>query len=202
MTPSPAERLRALALVTAAHAMLIAWLVSLAPAATAPPAAATLIVESVPAAEPPTPDAYPPPHFPEPLAFAEPTPPELPAEPADTGLVDTESACAPQEAVAAALADDSDARAAAARTPAELRSITGAVILWNTGWSEAAAGADAPLARVRLVVEAALSRLPEPCLAMPVAGPRLLPIPGERETMFLVFGSGEWRWADLVSRPA
>lgn len=54
------------------------------------------------------------------------------------------------------------------------------------------------------MVEQTLSLVEDGCLDEPIAGPRLVPIavPDGQGTMFLVFGSGNWTWRELVADPA
>lgn len=81
----------------------------------------------------------------------------------------------------------------------ETRSIAEAIIIWNAGWSAAAASMDSPLAPARSALEQTLIGISDGCLDEQVAGPRLVPIPaGSNGTMFLVIGSGLWRWRDLT----
>jgi hypothetical protein len=109
--------------------------------------------------------------------------------------------CSPVDVVTAQLVSDPLVLPAIARVPREDRSISEAIVMWNSDWSPATIEGEAPLADVRLRVLLALSDLPTDCLAMPVVGPRLVPITGKEGTTFLAFGSGEWSWQLLVDNP-
>jgi hypothetical protein len=111
------------------------------------------------------------------------------------------SGCAALEAVTKGLLADPVAVAAVLRAPPETRSIAEAIVVWNTGWSEATAIAGAPLEPVRTTVRQSLETIDERCLDEPIAGPRLVPIPAGAGTMFLVFGSGSWTWRQLTLDP-
>lgn len=106
--------------------------------------------------------------------------------------------CATLEVVTNALVDDRAAVDAIHRAPLEARSISGAVVMWNAGWSDTALTFDAPLGLVRAVAEQSLHSVDAGCLEEEIAGPRLVPIPIGDETMFVVFGSGIWRWRELI----
>lgn len=99
--------------------------------------------------------------------------------------------CAVIDRLTTALAGDRAVGRALAALPPERTSMANAVMAWDGRWAEA-------LAPVRRVVFAALSASPAACRAAEVAGPRLLIIPGERPVA-LAFGSGRWRWDDVLA---
>ncbi len=109
--------------------------------------------------------------------------------------------CSPLDAITVQLANDPLVPEAIDRVPQSDRSISEAVVMWNTEWSAASADQQAPLAMVREQVLLTLETLPPDCLAIPVMGPRLIAIPQEGRTTFLAFGSGEWSWQQLM-KPA
>lgn len=110
--------------------------------------------------------------------------------------------CSPIDIVTTALASDPIVPVAIARVPKNDRSISEAIVMWNAEWSSVATNEEAPMAEVRHMIHAMLSDLPPDCLAVPVIGPRLIPITGEAgSTTFLAFGSGEWSWQQLVEPP-
>lgn len=84
-------------------------------------------------------------------------------------------------------------------TPPERRSIAGAVVIWNAGWSDTASAPGEPLGPARVVIEQKLRSVPDTCLDEPVTGPRLVPIPEGERTMFLAIGSGIWTWRQLLT---
>lgn len=110
--------------------------------------------------------------------------------------------CATLDVVAKALVADQAALMSVINSPPETRSVAEAVVIWNAGWSNAAGSLDAPLGPVRTVVEQSLETVDDSCLDLPIAGPRLVPIPDGDQTMFLAFGSGNWTWRELVTDPA
>lgn len=194
------ERLPALAGVALAHAAIIAWLASSGPVVRAAVTAPALVLEPIASSRPMAEaiEAW----APEPLTFAEPEAPDLPtiAEEAEgTGAAASPAGgCAPFDDLSAALAADAGVRAALDRVPEGARTVTGAIVVWNAGWEDIAA-AEAPLLPVRSVVERRLRAMPDACLRAIVAGPRLLPVPSHAGTSFLVFGSGRWRWMDVLN---
>lgn len=109
----------------------------------------------------------------------------------------TAGTCALLGEMSQALLADSIVLDAIRRAPPETRSLADAVVVWNAGWVQAA-GIDAPLGPVRVLVEQALLASEDRCLDEPLAGPRLLAIPNGDRTMFLVFGSGAWTWRQVL----
>jgi hypothetical protein len=93
---------------------------------------------------------------------------------------------------------DPDAMTSALNAPPENRSIAEAVVIWNGDWIQAASTPDAPLSPAREAVERSVATMSEDCLNEPIIGPRLVPFPTATGTMFLVFGSGNWRWRDVA----
>ncbi len=125
-------------------------------------------------------------------------------EPESTAQSGPAGQCATLDVLTKAIITDLPAVDAIINAPPETRSIAEAIVMWNAGWSSAANTADSPLTPARLVVEHSLKSVEDGCLDEPIAGPRLIPVPianGQR-TMFLVFGSGNWTWRELVSDPA
>lgn len=183
-----------LSAVALAHAALVAWLTLLAPPAPAAVGTAPALT-LFPAPAPPASELEPPaPLRLEALAFEEPVAPEVmvASDPAPAA-----AGCAPQDAIAAAVAASPSARAAIAAAPSGVRSVNGAIVLWNAGWADAT-GPATPMAPVRAAVEQALGDVDPACLAERVAGPRLVPVPDSAGTTFLVFGSGVWNWGEVV----
>ena len=106
--------------------------------------------------------------------------------------------CATLTLVIKSLVSNLAAVDAVRQAPPESRSIADAVVLWNAGWSADAMAPGSALAPARAAVEDSLRLLPAQCLDEPVAGPRLVPIPDQDRTMFLVVGSGNWTWRQLL----
>lgn len=144
-------------------------------------------------------------------------PPRLPSEAIDDTLPAEEIAfsdgadanaegapagvCSTLDVVARALVEDPAAVRSVLHSPPEIRSIAEAVVIWNAGWSPAAKSLNAPLGPARAIIERSLSAIDETCLDEPLAGPRLVAIPADPGTMFLVFGSGQWTWRDITRAP-
>ena len=204
--PPKAQRIGVLATVVALHvALLLVFLASRSEAS--PPivksGAMSLIAISadVPAQRPP-----PPPQLPSKLVdeIRKLTAQAQTFEPDSTALPGPAGQCATLDLVSKAIVADPVAVAAVIDAPPETRSIAEAIVMWNAGWSSAAGNADSPLGAARAVVEQSLSSVEDSCLDEPITGPRLIPIAvadGQR-TMFLVFGSGNWTWRQLVTDPA
>jgi len=147
-------------------------------------------------------------------AATPPPPPALPSEIAETNRPLTDlviadefdpnatatpaGGCATLKLVSDALLADPDAMDAILRAPPEARSIADAIVVWNAGWSAAAGSVDSPLGAVRAVAEQSLRAVDEGCLDEPIAGPRLIAIPAGERTTFIVFGSGNWSWRELL----
>lgn len=110
--------------------------------------------------------------------------------------------CAPLETIATGLAEDLAAIAAIERLPFAEPTADKPIVVWSAGWSTLALDAGAPLAPVRNRVQSDLARVPDACLDAPLIGPRILPLATREGTYVLVFGSGEWRWADMLDEPA
>lgn len=152
-------------------------------------------------------------------AAARPPPPALPSKTADTfkpllefsipSETDSEAeagasgVCSTENLVLDALLLDQLALNAIRTSPPELRSIAGAIVIWNEGWNPIALDPNSPLHSVRMNVEKTLASVAPACLEDPVAGPRLLPIPDASgtQTIFVVVGSGSWTWGALLAPP-
>lgn len=114
-----------------------------------------------------------------------------PIEIADAAPTGT-GACAIADELQSALASDLAVKVALAAVPLDRRSMANAVMVWNGGWADAAAS-------VRHAVVAQLQISPASCREIAVTGPRLLIIPTGNQPVVLAFGSGRWKWADLLS---
>ena len=155
--------------------------------------------------EAPAPSLPPPPAMPSKLAErTQPVArPAVANDPNSSALAAPSGGCTTLNVVMTALVSDPAAVTAVINAPPEARSVAEAVVIWNAGWSDAARSLDAPLGPARTVVEQSLFTVADACLDEPVAGPRLMPVPDNRGgTMFLVIGSGNWTWRELVTDPA
>lgn len=204
--PSNPQRVTVLASVAALHlALLIGFLASnrAPPSQEVKSGAISLMAISpeLPAQRPP-----PPPVLPSQLVeeIVELTAQALDMEPDSTALEAPSGQCATLDLVSKALIADASAVRAVIEAPPETRSIAEAIVIWNVGWSSAASTPQSPLAPARSVVEESLGMVEDSCLDEPIAGPRLIPIaiPDSQLTMFLVVGSGNWTWRQLVTDPA
>lgn len=109
--------------------------------------------------------------------------------------------CATFDLVVKSLTAEPIVVAGVVSTPPERRSIAGAVVIWNAGWSDTASSPEEPLGPARVVIEQELRMVPDMCLDELVTGPRLVPIPEGDRTMFLAIGSGIWTWRQLLTEP-
>lgn len=124
------------------------------------------------------------------------------AAPQATAAPAVGESCATLDNVSKAIVGDPAALSAVAEAPADVRSISDAIVIWNAGWSPATdqtAQPLAPLAPVRSAVLASLAGTDQRCLDESVAGPRFVPIAVGDRTRLLVFGSGNWTWRAVTS---
>jgi hypothetical protein len=75
-----------------------------------------------------------------------------------------------------------------------------AVLVWNGGWVQARGEDGAGLAAVREAIMWEVAFAPEACRRQMVHGLVLLSASGQGARLGL--GRGEWRWSDVVTRPA
>ena len=109
--------------------------------------------------------------------------------------------CDPLEAVELALIDDKAAQAALDALPTEAMGIANSIAVWTTGWNEGAVPPSGALLPLRAAIDSALMALPQACRDAPVLSPIFYPFSTGRRGYLLVFGSGEWRWQQLVEPP-
>lgn len=109
--------------------------------------------------------------------------------------------CDLTQAVQRALRESKAVGAALLRIPVEARSVANAVMLWDGAWvAPAAIGGEAVLEPIQAKVIATVEAASQTCRMDVQAGPRLVLIPGERETLTIAIGSGSWRWGDLARK--
>jgi hypothetical protein len=118
--------------------------------------------------------------------------------PAAAGEAGTSGMCDIVGRVSRALHADATVSRMLDAAPAEARSVSEAIILWNRNWTAIADPASGALGRARLIIEATLAELTPPCLHAEVSGPRLLLLPSRHGTTVLVIGSGSWAWGRLL----
>ena len=109
------------------------------------------------------------------------------------------SGCVLTENVEASLRADSGVRHALALIPANARSVSNALLLWDGQWIDASTvGGAAALDPIRAVVAATVRAAPTDCRKAAVTGPRLLFVDTGAQTQILAFGSGQWAWDQLI----
>lgn len=113
--------------------------------------------------------------------------------------------CAMTTYIEAALAQQPAVARAAAAVPRAARTVANVVTLWNAGWADPRAlGGDPVLAPIRQAISAAVRSAPAACQAETMMGPRLVLVTeapadtGGDSTLVLAFGSGQWRWDELI----
>ena len=195
------ERIAVMAVAVGLHLLLLMFLVRLGVVRAAPQArpgalAALSLFPIATASKPP------PPALPSELADLKRvvSKPEF-SDQADSTSTTANGGCTMLTLVSKSLISDPAAINSVIEAPAEIRSVADAVVIWNAGWSNAASAPGAPLGAARAAVEQSLLAAPGQCLDEPIAGPRLIPIPVGEGTMFLVFGSGNWTWRQLLAEP-
>ena len=198
---SPANRLATIVAVLAFHALVLMLVLingSRGSLRNPLPKPMSLIEISTPVKAEVAPAPPPPPALPSKVA-AEPSPPAPPTTaPVVLGAALSGGSCATLTAVSTAIIGDENAVRSIQGAPAELRSISGAVVLWNAGWS---AGAKLPtdtLEPVRRVIETVLRSIDPACINEQLAGPRLVAIPTGDHSMYAVIGSGRWSWSQML----
>lgn len=189
----PPARSAAAVLIVAVH---VAGLVALGGGAAATSAARpTIVIHDIPGA--PLPEAPPPPLVLAAIAVDV----AVPAiEIAGDGPAAASGECRLATALQAALAGDGAVRRALAAVPAEDRSLANAVMVWDGHWAPATALGGTPRANpVREVVVDQIHAASPDCRQAAITGPRLLVVTATESPTALAFGSGVWRWADLLS---
>lgn len=158
------------------------------------PAAAAMMVMAIPAPGE-TAESLVPPPIGEIAALVD--PPEFDVAPSDVNVA--AGPCALAENVEAALRSDPRVGRAIARIPVAARSVSNALLLWDGAWATPASiGGTAALVPIRAAVEAQVRAAPAPCRDEAVVGPRLVVVPGSDRPIVLAFGSGRWRWAEIL----
>lgn len=196
---SRAQRSATIAAVLALHAVVLCLLLLGGNAASVSVPEPPMALIEIPVASPEPPGAPPPPpSIPNERALeaAPPAPPSV--APSPTGTAVPAGGCATLASVSAAINADPAAAAEIQNSPLQLRSISGAVVVWSAGWSEGARGPDEPLEAVRRVIEDTLRTLEPACLKEEVAGPRLVAVPTGDHSMYVVLGSGRWIWEQML----
>lgn len=200
-TVPPRKRLTALGIVIGLHALFLALLLAGRAAVTPVAGSGSLTVVAIQAAAVPSPAPAPPKTVSKLRVPSDPPALSKPALAAAAAAAVPGEACGTLDLVSKAMVADPTAVLAVRNSPPEIRSVAQALVIWNAQWSASAISADAPLGPARAVVERTLGGMPDGCLDEQVSGPRLVPVPGERGMMFVVIGSGVWRWRELLAAP-
>jgi len=166
-----------------------------APAGIARPAPIAVMIASAVPAPRIIPDAAPPPPMTEITASVE--APAIETETAgDTSLA---GPCELAADVQMALQTGADVSAAVARIPAAARSVSNSLLLWDGEWAAPASlGGAAALGPIRAIVQGRVRAASAACRQAPMTGPRLMVVPEATGAVVLAFGSGQWRWEELL----
>jgi hypothetical protein len=101
----------------------------------------------------------------------------------------------------AALQSDPTVQTALSAVPRSARSVANALMVWNGQWPQPAPDAAKGAAVIRALIVAGVRSAPESCQMQPVVGPVLITVGDPADATVLAFGSGEWRWRDLLTEP-
>ena len=139
-----------------------------------------------------------------------PTPITIDAPPAAAGS-GTGQGCGMAGMLAKGISENSEAMAAVAALPRDVRSEADAVMLWNGTWLDTGSSAalsalpvvsamtgQDPVTVLKTVILATLAAAPAKCREVESLGPQLIPVAEPGRTSMLVIGSGAWRWASLL----
>jgi hypothetical protein len=195
------KRLTALGIVIGLHALFLTVLLASRAVVTPAVESGSLTVVAIQAATVPSPAPVPPKNVSKLRVPSDSPALSRPALAAAAAATVPGEACGTLDLVMKAMVADPDAVLAVRNSPQEMLSVAQALVIWNERWSDAAISADAPLGPARAVVERTLGGMPDGCLDEQVTGPRLVPVPGDRGMMFVVIGSGVWRWRELLVPP-
>lgn len=87
--------------------------------------------------------------------------------------------------------------------PSAQRSVANAIMVWNRDWMSFGASPIADSnAMIRDVVSARIAEADPECRLQPQSGPQLIVVTNGPITTVLAFGSGSWRWQDLIEQPS
>lgn len=111
------------------------------------------------------------------------------------------AACPVAESLRAVFEGDARMRGALMRIPRASRSVAEAIMLWDGRWiAPGRVGGAGTVDALRSAIAAALDRAAPECRTAAMAGPVLVPVTDGTRTVVLAFGSGAWRWADLLRK--
>jgi hypothetical protein len=110
--------------------------------------------------------------------------------------------CDLTDVVQTAVRESPPARSALLMLPRDARSVANAIMLWDGRWTAGTTtSTQYALGKIREVVTAAVDAASPECRAAVQGGPRLATVSGAPD-MVIAFGSGHWRWGDLIAAPA
>ena len=133
------------------------------------------------------------------VAPATATPSSTVSPSASAGAGATTKTCQIFELLEAALQTSEQVRKALSLIPARSKSVANAVLLWDGHWVDAnIVGGAAALNPIQDAVAQSISVSPMSCQEELVRGPRIVVVGDARDATVLAFGSGEWRWADVL----
>ena len=101
-----------------------------------------------------------------------------------------------------AMQADPQVQTALLTIPRAARSVSNALMLWDAGWVEPQPQAAAGVGAIRAAVLSGLRSAPEACRTQLIRGPELMTLTSGADTTVIAFGSGEWRWGDLMQSTA
>lgn len=108
-------------------------------------------------------------------------------------------ACDLTEPVQAALRSSEAVAASLPEIPQARRSVANAIMIWNAQWVALHETLDpTAMTAIRDTVAETVAKASPECRLQPQSGPRLIILPGIRDTTVLALGSGVWRWQDLL----
>ena len=124
----------------------------------------------------------------------------LTAQPSPTPTTPGGQRCDILQGLKANLQSSDQVQAALGRIPTHARSVANAILLWDGEWIDPlSVGGVAAIDPIEQAVALTVRSAPADCQTELMRGPRLIIIGDARNAMVLAFGSGEWRWTDLVA---
>jgi hypothetical protein len=107
--------------------------------------------------------------------------------------------CGLTDDVQIALQQDQSVGIAISQIPATARSVSNALLVWDGRWAmPGSIGGDAALRPIQSLVQARIRAAPAACQEEAITGPRLMVVSQDSGVVVLAFGSGVWRWDQLL----
>ena len=139
------------------------------------------------------------------IQISHPNEPNGAAEPSalDRGGGGAATNCRIADFLQTVLQTNSDVHIALGLMPPGVKSVANAVLLWDGRWIDGeTVGGATVFDPIHTAVVAGVSNAPAACQMELVRGPRLITVGDSHNTTVLAFGSGEWRWADVLDTRA